>query len=182
MKVAVILFPGSNCSQDLVLYFQKRGHRVFNIWYQEDDISKYSFDLLAIPGGFSFGDRFYHKATDDYVIQPGKMALDSPVCKIILESHRQKIPILGICNGFQILTEIGLLDGALNRNINLKFLAKNCFIKKNHDNHFNKKILPDQCLSIPVAHNEGSYYNSEEGLKSLEDNQQISFLYCDREW
>ena len=170
LSSAVITFPGSNCDRDAQTYLEAITNQdTHKVWHK--DISLPKVDLLIIPGGFSFGD----------YLRSGAMASKSPIIDDVLKHADRGGYIIGICNGFQILTEIGLLDGALNRNINLKFLAKNCFIKKNHDNHFNKKISPNQSLSIPVAHNEGSYYNSEEGLKSLEDNQQISFLYCDRE-
>lgn len=176
MKVGVVLFPGSNCAQDLILYFQKRGHQAFYIWYQEQDISKYTFDLLALPGGFSFGDRFYQKATGDYVIQPGKMALDSPVCKLILETHRQRIPIVGICNGFQILTQLNLLPGELKRNKNLKFTCQNVKCR------LESKIVPrltGRNMKIDVANEYGRYYIGKKELKELEKNDQILMTYQD---
>ncbi|MAV83064.1 MAG: phosphoribosylformylglycinamidine synthase I [Pelagibacteraceae bacterium] len=170
LSSAVITFPGSNCDRDAQTYLEILTNQdTHKIWHKDVLLPK--VDLLIIPGGFSFGD----------YLRSGAMAAKSPIIDDVLKHAERGGYIIGICNGFQILTEIGLLDGALNRNVKLKFLAKNCFIKKNHENNFNKKISQDQCLSIPVAHNEGSYYNSEEGLKLLQDNEQISFLYCDEE-
>ena len=176
MKVAVVLFPGSNCAQDLLLYFQKRGHQAFYIWYQESDVEKYTFDLLTIPGGFSFGDRFYQKATDNYVIQPGKMALDSPVCKLIFETNKRKIPIVGICNGFQILTQLDLLPGELKRNSNQKFTCKKIKCK------LETKIAPyltGRNMEIDVANEYGRYFVGKKLLKELEKNDQILMTYSD---
>ena len=176
MKVAVVLFPGSNCSNDLLLYFQKRGHQSFHIWYKEEDINKYSFDLLAIPGGFSFGDRFYQKATDDYIISPGKMAIGSPVCKLIFETHKKKIPIIGICNGFQILTQLGLLPGELRRNTNQKFTCQKvkCKIQTKTGNKFYGKEL-----EIDVANEFGRYWTTKKNLRELVKSDQILMTYED---
>jgi len=176
MKIAVVLFPGSNCSNDLVLYFQKRGHHAFNIWYKEEDITKYSFDLLAIPGGFSFGDRFYQKATDDYIVRPGKMAIGSPVCRLILATHKKKIPIIGICNGFQILTQLGLLPGELRRNANQKFTCQKvkCKIESKIDDNFYEKEM-----EIDVANEFGRYWTTKKNLKDLVKNDQILMTYVD---
>ena len=176
MKVAVVLFPGSNCAQDLVLYFQKRNHQAFYIWYQEEDIQKYSFDLLAIPGGFSFGDRFYQKATDSYTIKPGKMAIGAPVTRLIFETYKQKIPIVGICNGFQILTQLGLLPGELRRNNNQKFTCQKIKCK------IESKILPyltEKIMKIDVANEYGKYFVKHKMLKEIEKNDQILMTYCD---
>lgn len=176
MKVGIILFPGSNCAQDLVLYFEKRGHQAFYIWYMEENISKYSFDLLAIPGGFSFGDRYYQKATDNYVIQPGKMALESPVCKLIFETHRKKIPIVGICNGFQILTQLNLLPGELKRNKNQKFTCQK--VKCRLESRIVGKLTGSN-MKIDVANEYGRFFISNKEAKELEKNDQILMTYQD---
>ena len=170
LKSAVITFPGSNCYRDAQIYLELiTGQAPHKIWHNDQTIPK--VDIIIIPGGFSFGD----------YLRSGAMASKSPIIKEVLKHSKKGGYVLGICNGFQILTEIGLLSGALNRNVKLKFISKNCHIKKSNDNFFNKKIQNNKILSIPVAHNEGSYYNSKEGLKSLEDNEQIAFLYCDKD-
>ena len=173
MKVGIVLFPGSNCAQDLKLYFDKRGHQSFYIWYQESNISKYTIDLLMLPGGFSFGDRFYQKATDSYVMSPGRMALDSPVCNLIKDARKQKIPIVGICNGFQILTQLGLLPGELKRNKNQKFTCSNvlCEMKTTRFN--------GERMKIDVANEFGRYVVSKKDLKELKKYDQILMTYQD---
>ena len=113
MRVAIVLFPGSNCANDMNLFFTSKGHECFYLWHKENDINKFKFDLLVIPGGFAFGDRVYEKATHNYVMDPGAMALNSPVCDIIKDASKKNIPIIGVCNGFQILTKLKLLYGYL---------------------------------------------------------------------
>tara|TARA_Y100000389_G_C17470102_1_gene529609 strand:- start:4247 stop:6388 length:2142 start_codon:yes stop_codon:yes gene_type:complete len=119
MKTAIIRYPGSNCDNDALRYFPNS----YFIWHTEEDCS-YDFDVLVIPGGFAFGDRMYQKATDEYIISPGEKACLSPVKNIIMETSRRKIPILGICNGFQILINLGLLSGKLEQNNTKTFLCK----------------------------------------------------------
>ena len=110
MRIGVIRYPGSNCYSDTIRYFGK--NKCKELWYKTDTIDK-DIDLLIIPGGFAFGDRFYEKATDKYEYSPGKMAINSPIKSTILYCYENNIPILGICNGFQILTNMGLLPGKL---------------------------------------------------------------------
>ena len=119
MRVGIIRYPGSNCDYDTLRYFDNS----FFIWHQETKLPE-NIDLLVIPGGFAFGDRIYNKATEEYTISPGEMAINSPVTKVILEAAKKKIPILGICNGFQILIHLGLLAGQLVLNKNKKFICK----------------------------------------------------------
>ena len=168
MKVGIVLFPGSNCAEDSKVYFEKRNNHCFYVWHKDDDITKYDMDLLIIPGGFAFGDRDYQNATDNkYKINPGKMAIESPVSKIILDAHKKEIPILGICNGFQILTKMGLLPGKLLLNNNQKFTCETivCKVKSN--------IIPDlkdNIINIDVANSYGKYDIEQNELKSLIDN------------
>ncbi len=166
-KSAVITFPGSNCDRDALTYLKDLTNGdVLNIWHEETSIP--SVDLIVLPGGFSFGD----------YLRSGAMASKSKIIpEIIKHSERGKF-LLGICNGFQILTEIGLLNGALIQNDKLKFLGKDCFIRKKFENKFNKCIKKDQILQIPVAHNEGNFYCSSEDLKYLNDEGLIAFEYC----
>ena len=147
MNVAIIIYPGSNCADDIKRYFESKGNSCFYIWHKKDDIKQFKFDLLIIPGGFAFGDRYYKNATDSYTMDPGKMALESPVTKIILDASKQSIPILGICNGFQILIQLGLLPGKLLKNINNKFTCKSvkCFLNNGDE------------IMLDVANSYGNY-------------------------
>ncbi len=166
-KSAVITFPGSNCDRDALSYLKDLTNgEVSNIWHEETSIP--AVDLIILPGGFSFGD----------YLRSGALASKSNIIPEIIKHSESGKFLLGICNGFQILTEIGLLKGALIQNKNLKFLGKDCFIRKKHENKFNKFIKQDQVLQIPVAHNEGNFYCGEEDLKHLNDNGLIAFEYC----
>ena len=166
-KSAVITFPGSNCDRDALCYLQDLTKGVvYNIWHEEASLPR--VDLVILPGGFSFGD----------YLRSGAMASKSKIINDVIKHANDDRYLLGICNGFQILTEIGLLEGALIQNKNLKFLGKNCFIKKKFKNNFNLSIKENQVLQIPVAHNEGNFYCDNETLKSLKNNEQIAFEYC----
>ena len=121
MKVGIIVYPGSNCDKDTLMYFPNAHY----IWHKTDKLLNNNIDLLVLPGGFAFGDRYYKNATGEYVISPGQMALESPVTQIIKKANENKIPIIGICNGFQILTKMNLLPGELTLNIDKKFTCKN---------------------------------------------------------
>ena len=174
MNIAIVLFPGSNCANDMELFFKSKGHNCFYIWHKEEDINKFNFDLLILPGGFSFGDRVYKKATSSYSQIPGEMAIKSPVCKIIREASANNVPIIGVCNGFQILIKMGLLPGELERNINKKFTCKNILCKiKLQGNNFDKKI------NIDVANEFGKYIISLEEYRKMQTNNQILIKYCD---
>ena len=124
MKVAIINFQGSNCALDMKLFFEKRNDNAFFIWHKEENIDDFDFQLLVLPGGFAFGDRNYYSATSNYIIDPGVMAIKSPVCKIIRDAHKRNIPIIGVCNGFQILIKMNLLPGNLTINDNYKFTCR----------------------------------------------------------
>ena len=167
MKVGIIRYPGSNCDQDMLNYFEN----AFYIWHKEDVLTR-AIDLLVIPGGFAFGDRYYKNATSEYVISPGQMALESPVTSIIKNAYENKIPILGICNGFQILTKLKLLPGELKLNNDKKFTCKNvqCILSKNNE---------QKVLSLQVANSYGNYFIEEEELQQLKANNQIILTYND---
>lgn len=175
-----MLFPGSNCAEDCKVFFERRNNQCFYIWHKEDDITMFNIDLLIIPGGFAFGDRNYTNATDNtYEINPGKMALDSPVSKIIREAHKSKIPILGICNGFQILTKMGLLPGELLLNSNKKFTCQNVLCK------ITSNIIPnitDKFSYLDVANSYGRYLIDDKELQSLINNDQILLTYQDKKY
>ena len=166
-KSAVITFPGSNCDRDALVYLKALTNgEVLNIWHEESLLPK--VDLVIIPGGFSFGD----------YLRSGAMASKSKIINNLIKHVEEERYLLGICNGFQILSEIGLLKGALIKNNRLKFLGKDCHIKKRDQNNFNKLIAKDQILQIPVAHNEGSFYCDEDDLQYLHDNNLVAFEYC----
>ena len=166
-KSAVITFPGSNCDRDAITYLKDlTNNEVLSIWH--DETSMPSVDLIILPGGFSFGD----------YLRSGAMASKSRIIPEVIKHANSGKFLLGICNGFQILSEIGLLTGALIQNNKLKFLGKDCFVKKKHENKFNKLIKKDQVLQIPVAHNEGNFYCSNDDLNYLNDEELIAFEYC----
>ena len=166
-KSAVITFPGSNCDRDAITYLRDlTNNEVLNIWHDETSIP--SVDLIILPGGFSFGD----------YLRSGAMASKSKIIPEVIKHANSGKFLLGICNGFQILSEIGLLKGALIQNNKLKFLGKDCFVRKKYENNFNKLINKDQVLQIPVAHNEGNFYCSNDDLNYLNDGELIAFEYC----
>ena len=166
-KSAVITFPGSNCDRDAITYLRDlTNNEVLNIWHDETSIP--SVDLIILPGGFSFGD----------YLRSGAMASKSKIIPEVIKHANSGKFLLGICNGFQILSEIGLLRGALIQNNKLKFLGKDCFVRKKYENKFNKLIKKDQVLQIPVAHNEGNFYCSNDDLNYLNDENLIAFEYC----
>ena len=170
MKASVIVFPGSNCDRDVQVALEKFQIDTTMVWHQETTLPK--TDLVVLPGGFSYGD----------YLRCGSMASKSKVMNEVIKHAEDGGYVFGICNGFQILTESGLLPGALLRNNKLKFICKSVFIKTtNNQTAFTKKITKNKILSIPIAHNEGNYFASKEEVQSLKDNNQIIFQYCDEE-
>ena len=170
MKASVIVFPGSNCDRDVQVALEKFQIDTTMVWHQETSLPK--TDLVVLPGGFSYGD----------YLRCGSMASKSKVMNEVIKHAEDGGYVFGICNGFQILTESGLLPGALLRNNKLKFICKSVFIKTtNNQTVFTKKITKNKILSIPIAHNEGNYFASKEEVQSLKDNNQIVFQYCDEE-
>jgi phosphoribosylformylglycinamidine synthase I len=170
MKASVIVFPGSNCDRDVQVALEKFQIDTTMVWHQEISLPK--SDLVVLPGGFSYGD----------YLRCGSMASKSKVMNEVIKYAKDGGYVLGICNGFQILTETGLLPGALLRNSKLKFICKNVFIKTtNNQIAFTKKIPENKILSIPIAHNEGNYFASKEEIQSLKEYNQIVFQYCDEE-
>ncbi len=169
MKSAVIVFPGSNCDHDMYYALKKVvGSQVDFVWHRENRLDGY--DAIFLPGGFSYGD----------YLRAGAIARFSPVMQEVVRQAKKGRYVLGICNGFQVLTEIGLLPGALLRNRNLRFVCKHVYIRtENHHTSFTRQLQPGQVLKIPIAHGEGNYFIDPEGLKRLQDNDQIVFRYCD---
>lgn len=168
MKFGVIVFPGSNCDQDCFYVIKDVLKKpVKYIWHKETDLS--GLDCIIIPGGFSYGD----------YLRTGAIARFSPVMKPFMDFADKGKTIIGICNGFQILLEAGLLPGAMLRNKNLHFICKHVYIKtENNKTRFTSKYKKGEVLKIPIAHNEGNYYIDSKGLKELQDNNQIVFRYC----
>jgi len=169
MKVAVLRFPGTNCEFDTQYAFEKLGHTTELVWHEEESLPR-DIDLVVVPGGFSYGD----------YLRSGSIARFSPVMKAVMAYAHKGGKVLGICNGFQILTEAGLLPGALKRNNDLHFISKHqmlCVV--NSDNAFLNKCSDGEVLNIPIAHADGNYYIDEVGLKKLEENSQILLRYSD---
>lgn len=168
MKYGIIVFPGSNCDRDAYFAGTLNGESQF-IWHKETSIPS-DIDCIIVPGGFSYGD----------YLRCGAIARFSNVMNEVVKFANSGKPVIGICNGFQILTEAGLLPGALLRNQSLSFICKDVFLKvKNNSTPFTNKLEMDDVLRIPVAHGEGNYYIDTDGLKELQDNNQIAFQYCD---
>ena len=167
MKFGVVVFPGSNCDRDCYHAAAKvAGQSAEYVWHKDAKLDH--FDCLIIPGGFSYGD----------YLRCGAIARFSPIMKSVIEYANSGGLIIGICNGFQILLEAGLLPGAMLRNKNLHFICKYVELKvENTNTPFTNKYNKDQVLKIPIAHNEGNYYIDESGLKELQRNDQIVFRY-----
>lgn len=169
MNVAVILFPGTNCDLDTKYAFEKLGHRVTVVWHKETTISP-DTDLVVLAGGFSYGD----------YLRSGAIARFSPIIEGVRTFAAQGGKVLGICNGFQILTEAKLLPGALKRNEHLHFISKHHHLKVVHnDNVFLQKLHVGEVVNIPIAHADGNYYADEATLAELKANGQILLQYCD---
>lgn len=169
MKVGVLQFPGTNCEYDTQYAFEKLGANVEIIWHKDTTIAK-GTDLVVVAGGFSYGD----------YLRSGAIAKFSPIMKAVGEFAKKGGRVLGICNGFQILTEAHLLPGALKRNEHLHFISKHHHLKvENNDNDFLKLFKVGELVNIPIAHHDGNYYIDDDGLKSLQDNGQILLTYCD---
>ena len=171
MKFGVVVFPGSNCDQDLVDVFNKMpGQQVVKLWHKDHDLQ--GVDFVALPGGFSFGD----------YLRSGAIARFSPIMQQVIQFANNGGYVMGICNGFQILTEAGLLPGALLHNNSRKFICKNTFIKAQTINSLiTAKLNVNGALKIPIAHGEGKFYASADELKKLNDNNQVLFRYCDEQ-
>ncbi len=169
MKAAVIVFPGSNCDRDVkVALQQSSGNPPAMVWHGGTDLP--AVDLIVLPGGFSYGD----------YLRSGAMAAQSPVMAEVAARARQGVAVLGICNGFQILTEAGLLPGVLMRNAGLKFVCKDVTLRvENALSPFTTSYHPGQVIRIPIAHHDGNYFADEETLERLEGAGRIAFRYCD---
>ena len=168
MKFGIIVFPGSNCDRDVAWVTQSLlGQPTRMVWHQEEDIS--GLDVIVVPGGFSYGD----------YLRCGAIARFSPVMAATIAHAQKGKLVLGICNGFQILTEIGLLPGALVRNQQLNFICDRVPVKvENSDTPWTSDYQKGEVIRLPIAHGEGRYYADAETLKELDNNGQILFRYC----
>jgi len=167
MKSSVIVFPGSNCDRDVAVALEKFQIKNEMVWHDEVTLPK--CDLVVLPGGFSYGD----------YLRTGCIASKSKIISSVIEHAKKGKLILGICNGFQILIEIGLLPGALLRNKKLKFISKNVYLKVlNIENNFCLNYKKKDIIKLPIAHNEGNFYSNADLIKKLEDNNLIAFKYC----
>ena len=172
MKFGVVIFPGSNCDHDMIYTLEHiMKQKVEAIWHKETSLNHFKKeDWIMLPGGFSYGD----------YLRSGAIARFSPIMKEVIGFANSGGHVMGICNGFQILCESGLLPGVLKHNDNQKFICKNVFIKaKTNSNILTRNINTEQALKIPIAHGEGNYYIGQDGLNALKDNDQILFEYCD---
>jgi phosphoribosylformylglycinamidine synthase I len=166
MKTAVIIFPGSNCDRDMLdALRQATGKEPHKIWHA-DPVLPQGLDLIAVPGGFSYGD----------YLRSGAIAAHSPVMKEVIQAANRGVHVLGVCNGFQVLTEAGLLPGVLMRNRGLRFVCKTVELEAANTNTvFTSKYKG--VAKIPVAHHDGNYFIDADGLKALEGNGQVAFRY-----
>ena len=168
MRSSVIVFPGSNCDRDIAIALEKLQFKNRMVWHKETELPK--SDLIVIPGGFSYGD----------YLRSGAIAGKSLIIDEVIKAANSGCLILGICNGFQILTETGLLKGTLLRNRNLRFINKDINIKViNNKTKFSNKYKKDQILNINIAHNEGNYFTDSNHLDILKKDDLIAFKYCD---
>ncbi|MEX2573294.1 MAG: phosphoribosylformylglycinamidine synthase subunit PurQ [Balneolaceae bacterium] len=168
-KIGVIIFPGSNCDHDAYHAMKHvMGADTKFIWHKEHDLSE--VDLLVIPGGFSYGD----------YLRSGAIARFSPIMQAVVRYAEEGRPVMGICNGFQILLESGLLPGAMLHNRKLRFICKNVSVRtENNQTIYTKGLREGDVLTFPVSHGEGNYFIDDDGLKRLKDNRQVIFRYCD---
>ena len=169
MKAAVIVFPGSNCDRDAAVALEAAtGRAPAMVWHGDSEIP--ASDLIVLPGGFSYGD----------YLRSGAMAAHSPVMREVVRRAKAGASVLGICNGFQVLTEAGLLPGVLMRNATLKFICKDVHLKvERNDTAYTRQYRKGEVVRFPIAHKDGSYYANELTLNRLESEGRVAFRYCD---
>ena len=169
MKSAVIVFPGSNCDRDVAVALEaSQGAKPLMVWHRDTELPE--VDLVVVPGGFSYGD----------YLRCGAMAAHSPIMGQVKERAAKGMRVLGICNGFQILTETGLLPGVLMRNRDLKFICKDVHLRVENDRtDFCRYYRTGDVVRFPIAHAEGNFFADPRTLQEIEDNGQVAFRYCD---
>ena len=168
MKAAVLVFPGSNCDRDLAVAFRNAGARVDMVWHKDSDLPA-DVDIVAVPGGFSFGD----------YLRCGAIAARSPVCTALARHAARGGYVIGICNGFQVLSETGLLPGALMRNRQLRYICRTVGLRVTADSAFTAGYHTGQTLRLPIAHHDGNFQIDDAGLARLRDTGRIAFEYTD---
>lgn len=169
MKAAVIVFPGSNCDRDLAVAFEQAGADVTMVWHKDTALPE-GVDIVGVPGGFSFGD----------YLRCGAIAANSPICQSLIQHAERGGYALGVCNGFQILTETGLLPGALRRNAGLKYICRTVGLEvASADTAFTSGYSKGDVVNVPIAHHDGNYFVTDEKLAQLRDEDRIAFTYTD---
>lgn len=169
MKAAVVVFPGSNCDRDLAVAFRNAGADVEMVWHKDTELPV-GVDMVGVPGGFSFGD----------YLRCGAIAANSPICKAVKEHAERGGYVFGVCNGFQVLTETGILPGALLRNAGLKYICKTVGLKvETSQSAFTEGYNAGDVIDIPIAHHDGNYFADDSTLNALEGDDRIAFRYTD---
>jgi phosphoribosylformylglycinamidine synthase len=169
-RSAVVTFPGSNCDRDMAVALEKvAGSASLRVWHGDADLPE-RLDFIALPGGFSYGD----------YLRSGAMAARSPIMRAVVEAAGRGVPVLGVCNGFQVLTEAGLLPGALMRNAGIRFVCREApLIVENSQTLFTSGYSQGQRIAVPVAHHDGNYFADEATLDRLEGEGRVAFRYAD---
>jgi phosphoribosylformylglycinamidine synthase len=168
MRAAVLVFPGSNCDRDLKVAFEAVGFDVSMVWHKDDDLP--AVDVVGVPGGFSYGD----------YLRCGAIAAQSPICKALTKHVEAGGYAMGICNGFQVLTETGLLPGALLRNAGLKYICKTVGLRvETSQSVFTEAYNAGDVVDVPIAHHDGNYFADDAVLDALEDQDRVVFRYTD---
>ncbi|WP_299075132.1 phosphoribosylformylglycinamidine synthase subunit PurQ [uncultured Ruegeria sp.] len=169
MRAAVIVFPGSNCDRDLAVAFEQAGFQVDMVWHKDAALPE-GIDIVGVPGGFSYGD----------YLRCGAIAAQSPICKAVVDHTERGGYAVGVCNGFQILTETGILPGALLRNAGLKYICKTVGLKVETSNSaFTEGYNACDVIGIPIAHHDGNYFADDTTLSALKDQDRIAFTYTE---
>ncbi|WP_170751090.1 phosphoribosylformylglycinamidine synthase subunit PurQ [Ruegeria lacuscaerulensis] len=169
MRAAVIVFPGSNCDRDLAVAFEQAGFQVDMVWHKDASLPE-GVDIVGVPGGFSYGD----------YLRCGAIAAQSPICKAVVEHTERGGYAVGVCNGFQILTETGILPGALLRNAGLKYICRTVGLKvETSDSAFTNAYNVGDVIGIPIAHHDGNYFADDATLSTLRDQDRIAFTYTE---
>ena len=169
MRAAVVVFPGSNCDRDLAVAFEAAGAKVDMVWHKDTGLPE-GVDVVGIPGGFSYGD----------YLRCGAIAAQSPICRAVADHAGRGGYVLGVCNGFQVLAETGLLPGALLRNAGLKYVCRTVGLKvQSCASDFTSGYSAGEVIDIPIAHHDGNYFADGETLAELRDQDRIAFTYTD---
>ncbi len=169
MRAAVIVFPGSNCDRDLAVAFKQAGFEVDMVWHKDAALPE-GVDIVGVPGGFSYGD----------YLRCGAIAAQSPICKAVVDHTKRGGYAVGVCNGFQILTETGILPGALLRNAGLKYICRTVGLKvETSDSAFTEGYNAGDVIGIPIAHHDGNYFADDATLAKLQDQDRVAFTYTE---